>query len=88
MKAFAFLLITGAAVAGAVSMAASTISPPSLGSINNDAMTMQRCRARLALPMNARPKDDDPRVDLDAVCRGMLLTEHLPQSHATSAAHR
>lgn len=69
-------------------MGASTISPPSFGSINNNAMTMQRCRARLALPKNARPKDGDPRVDLDAVCHGMLLTQHLPQSHAASAAHR
>ena len=52
--------------------AASHVAPASLGNINNDAMTVKGCRERLALPKVRRPRDDDPNIDLDAVCRNML----------------
>ena len=42
------------------------------GGINSDAMTVDDCRRRLALPKRERPSDPDPRVDLDAVCRNIL----------------
>jgi hypothetical protein len=40
--------------------------------INKDAMTMQECRDRLALPAKDRPRSDDPEVNKDAMCRNML----------------
>lgn len=40
--------------------------------INKDAMTMQECRDRLAMPVKDRPRSDDPQVNKDAVCRNML----------------
>jgi hypothetical protein len=72
----------------AASSAASQIPPARVGSINNDAMTMQQCRDRLSLPKNARPKDDDPRVDLDAVCTNLLHSSASPPSRAASPASR
>ncbi len=40
--------------------------------INSDALTMQECRARLAMPKNRRPPADDPTIDKDAICVNML----------------
>lgn len=59
----------------AASAAASAASPPATarrGTVNDDAMTVKDCRNRLAMPKSARPRDDDPNVDLDAVCRNIL----------------
>ncbi len=41
-------------------------------SVNPDAMTKQSCKDRLLIPKDRRPKPADPRVDLDAVCKGIL----------------
>jgi hypothetical protein len=48
---------------------------PSKQGINKDAMTMQECRDRLAVPANERPPSDDPRVNKDAVCTSMLSAD-------------
>lgn len=79
-----------AAAAQSASTAASQIPPAHVGFINNDAMTMKGCRERLALPKRARLQDDDPRVDLDGVCRNMLgIPSPKPHSQrAASAASR
>ena len=52
--------------------AASSTRAPKRGTVNDDAMTVQDCRDRLASAKASRPKDDDPNVDLDAVCRNIL----------------
>jgi hypothetical protein len=91
MRLFVVALLTApvfATAAEAAPASASQIAPARMGSINNDAMTMQRCRERLALPKNARPKDDDPRVDLDAVCTNMLgssAKSRAPQAASTAS---
>jgi hypothetical protein len=48
---------------------------PTKHGINKDAMTMQECRERLAAPLKERPQSDDPRINLDAMCRNMLSSE-------------
>ena len=40
--------------------------------VNFDAVTVDDCQHRLALPKAQRPVDPDPRVDLDNVCRNIL----------------
>jgi hypothetical protein len=45
---------------------------PSKHGINKDAMTTQECRDRLAAPANERPPSDDPRINIDGMCRNML----------------
>jgi hypothetical protein len=90
-KPILIALLTVPAFANAsptASSAASQIPPARVGSINNDAMTMQQCRDRLSLPKHARPKDDDPRVDLDAVCTNLLHSQASPPSRAASSANR
>ena len=42
---------------------------------NKDAMTMEQCRERLAMPKDRRPRSDDPRIDKDAICENMLSSE-------------
>jgi hypothetical protein len=47
--------------------------------INKDAMTMQECRDRLALPLKDRPKSDEPELNKDRMCENMLSVErHRP----------
>lgn len=61
--------------------------------INQDAMTMQDCRDRLAQPIGVRAKSQDRTIDLDAVCLNMLsAARHPPRkksaTRAASAASR
>ena len=72
--AAALFLVAATCVLATTAAAAEppVIAPPGIGTVNNDAMTVRGCRERLALPKASRPKDDDPRVDLDAVCRNIL----------------
>src|SRR5262252_8915049 len=54
--------------------------------INLDAMTLDDCRARLALPKRERPRDPDARVDLDAVCANMLNSPSRPRKPTSAAS--
>jgi hypothetical protein len=59
--------------------------------VNMDALTVDDCRQRLALPKSKRAVDPDPGVDLDAVCRNILsgLKTTAPpkaQAHPPNAA--
>ena len=73
---------------GAHARPASQVSPSKPSSVNDDAMTIQKCRERMAMPKKARPKDDDPQIDLDRVCENLLNAgTNKPRSgHAASAA--
>lgn len=42
------------------------------GSVDKDALTVERCKERLAVPKAQRKPSDDPRVDLDAMCVHLL----------------
>jgi hypothetical protein len=68
---FALLGVTGA---NAGPPPSSYVAPSKQG-INKDAMTMQECRDRLAAPANERPPSDDPRINIDGMCRNMLSTD-------------
>src|SRR5450755_740795 len=54
--------------------------------VNKDAMTMQDCRDRLALPASKRPKADDARIDLDAMCANMLGLPPAPKKTSRTAS--
>ncbi|MDQ2733661.1 MAG: hypothetical protein M3Y55_01445 [Pseudomonadota bacterium] len=57
--------------------------------INKDAMTMQECRDRLALPVKDRPKSDEPEVNKDRMCENMLSVErHRPHRPAAQRPAR
>jgi len=59
---------------------------PEKAGINKDALTMQDCRDRLALPKDKRRKSDDPRVDLDGVCENMLSAKETPKPASAKAS--
>lgn len=50
--------------------------------VNPDAMTKQSCKERFSMPKDRRPKPADPRVDLDAVCKGILGATAPASAHA------
>jgi hypothetical protein len=66
IRSAAMLLFAFAASAGSVPASARG------SGVNKDAMTMQDCKDRLALPVNKRAKSEDPQINLDAICANML----------------
>jgi len=53
--------------------------------INRDAMTMQDCKDRLALPRSQRPRSEDPDINLDAICANMLSADRRASKQAPPA---
>ena len=68
--------------AGSVIVGQGVGAQPAKSGINKDAMTMQDCRDRLALPKAKRRESDDKRVDLDGICKNMLSAKEAPTATA------
>jgi hypothetical protein len=83
----AFVLMSMLLRAGHAGTESGRYVPPVKRGINKDAMTMQECGDRLDAPPNERPQSDDPRVDLDGMCRNMLSADKaLQESQKAKAA--
>ena len=68
----AAMLLAAESAPARPSSAASQPASEMKSGINFDALTVDDCRRRLALPKSQRPVDPDPRVDLDGVCKNIL----------------